>query len=141
MRRFSAAQVGPPTGQGPPPALHERHPLRRVRPFPLLSSFSSARTDPPPPSPLLLLLASPPSSTLARSRLHQIVTHNLLGPPPSSRRPHLAAPLRRPSPTRSAIPLFFYSAYLGGSLVYKYGMGVQRQGESAEVKDRQEKEE
>lgn len=26
------------------------------------------------------------------------------------------------------------SAYLGGSLVYKYGVGVQRQGDGAEIK-------
>lgn len=45
-----------------------------------------------------------------------------------------------PNPTRSAIPLFLYSAYLGGSLVYEYGVGVQRQGEAAEIKDKQEKE-
>ncbi|GAA5893269.1 hypothetical protein JCM8208_004393 [Rhodotorula glutinis] len=40
----------------------------------------------------------------------------------------------------AAIPVFIYSAYLGGSLVYQYGVGVQRQGEAAEVKERQEKE-
>ncbi|GAA5986860.1 hypothetical protein JCM10908_000926 [Rhodotorula pacifica] len=39
-----------------------------------------------------------------------------------------------------AIPIFLYSAYLGGSLVYKYGVGVMRQGEAAEIKKRQEKE-
>ncbi|GAA5909041.1 hypothetical protein JCM6882_004976, partial [Rhodosporidiobolus microsporus] len=39
-----------------------------------------------------------------------------------------------------ALPLFFYSAYLGGSLVYEYGVGVQRQGEGKEVKEREEKE-
>jgi hypothetical protein len=39
-----------------------------------------------------------------------------------------------------AIPLFLYSAYLGGSLVYEYGVGVMRQGEAAEIKKRQEKE-
>lgn len=42
--------------------------------------------------------------------------------------------------TYSAIPLFLYSAYLGGSLVYEYGVGVMRQGEAAEIKKRQEKE-
>ncbi|TNY18831.1 hypothetical protein DMC30DRAFT_418489 [Rhodotorula diobovata] len=40
----------------------------------------------------------------------------------------------------AAIPLFLYSAYLGGSLVYEYGVGVQRQGEAAEIKETQEKE-
>ncbi|GAA5933673.1 hypothetical protein JCM3775_003768 [Rhodotorula graminis] len=40
----------------------------------------------------------------------------------------------------AALPLFLYSAYLGGSLVYKYGVGVQRQGAAADVKERQEKE-
>ncbi|BGP15408.1 hypothetical protein JCM10213_005092 [Rhodosporidiobolus nylandii] len=39
-----------------------------------------------------------------------------------------------------ALPVFFYSAYLGASLVYEYGVGVQRQGEAAEVKGREEKE-
>ncbi|GAA5859711.1 hypothetical protein JCM8547_006994 [Rhodosporidiobolus lusitaniae] len=39
-----------------------------------------------------------------------------------------------------ALPLFFYSAYLGGSLVYEYGVGVQRQGEAAEIKERAQKE-
>ncbi|GAA5986052.1 hypothetical protein JCM11641_005539 [Rhodosporidiobolus odoratus] len=39
-----------------------------------------------------------------------------------------------------AVPLFFYSAYLGASLVYEYGVGVQRQGEAAEIKEKQEKE-
>ncbi|GAA6055919.1 hypothetical protein JCM3770_002360 [Rhodotorula araucariae] len=40
----------------------------------------------------------------------------------------------------AAIPLFLYSAYLGGSLVYEYGVGVQRQGEAAEIKAKAEKE-
>ncbi|GAA5861144.1 hypothetical protein JCM3774_002204 [Rhodotorula dairenensis] len=40
----------------------------------------------------------------------------------------------------AAIPIFLYSAYLGGSLVYEYGVGVMRQGEAAEIKKRQEKE-
>ncbi|BGP54883.1 hypothetical protein JCM8202_003392 [Rhodotorula sphaerocarpa] len=39
-----------------------------------------------------------------------------------------------------ALPLFVYSAYLGGSLVYEYGVGIMRQGEGAEIKDRQQKE-
>ncbi|GAA6058870.1 hypothetical protein JCM10212_002814 [Sporobolomyces blumeae] len=38
-----------------------------------------------------------------------------------------------------ALPLSFYSAYLGGELVYEYGMGVQRQGASPEVKDKMQK--
>lgn len=32
------------------------------------------------------------------------------------------------------LPLMMFSAYLGGSLVYKYGVGVQRQGEAAQIK-------
>ncbi|POY73740.1 hypothetical protein BMF94_3278 [Rhodotorula taiwanensis] len=39
-----------------------------------------------------------------------------------------------------AIPIFIYSAYLGGSLVYEYGVGVMRQGEGADIKRRQDKE-
>ncbi|GAA5829823.1 hypothetical protein JCM11251_007896 [Rhodosporidiobolus azoricus] len=39
-----------------------------------------------------------------------------------------------------ALPVFFYSAYLGGSLVYEYAVGVQRQGEAKEIKEREEKE-
>ncbi|GAA6007408.1 hypothetical protein JCM10207_006331 [Rhodosporidiobolus poonsookiae] len=40
----------------------------------------------------------------------------------------------------AALPLFFYSAYLGASLVYEYGVGTKRQGEAHEVKEREEKE-
>lgn len=32
------------------------------------------------------------------------------------------------------LPLMMFSAYLGGSLVYKYGVAVQRQGEAAQIK-------
>ncbi|GAA6035731.1 hypothetical protein JCM8097_005673 [Rhodosporidiobolus ruineniae] len=39
-----------------------------------------------------------------------------------------------------ALPVFFYSAYLGGSLVYEYSVGVQRQGEAAEIAEKQSKE-
>jgi uncharacterized membrane protein len=35
-----------------------------------------------------------------------------------------------------AIPIFLYSAYLGGSLVYEYGVGVQRQGHAKEIKEK-----
>ncbi|GJN89537.1 hypothetical protein Rhopal_002524-T1 [Rhodotorula paludigena] len=38
-----------------------------------------------------------------------------------------------------AIPLFLYSAYLGGSLVYKYGVGVQRQGVAREIGEKEQK--
>lgn len=36
-----------------------------------------------------------------------------------------------------ALGLAFYAAYLGGDLVYKQGVGVQRQGEGAEIKKSQ----
>jgi uncharacterized membrane protein len=32
------------------------------------------------------------------------------------------------------LPSLFFSAYLGGTLVYKYGTGVQRMGKAAEIK-------
>lgn len=32
------------------------------------------------------------------------------------------------------LPTMMFSAYLGGSLVYKYGVGVQRQGQAAQIK-------
>ncbi|GAA6064576.1 hypothetical protein JCM10212_006201 [Sporobolomyces blumeae] len=38
-----------------------------------------------------------------------------------------------------AIPLFYYSASLGGELVYKYGMGVKRQGSAKDIKAREDK--
>lgn len=37
----------------------------------------------------------------------------------------------------AVLPLFFYSAYLGGKLVYEFGVGVQRQGEAAEIPKKQ----
>ena len=39
------------------------------------------------------------------------------------------------------LPLMMYSAYLGGSLVYKYGVAVQRQGEAAQIKEDMKKDE
>lgn len=36
-----------------------------------------------------------------------------------------------------ALGLAFYAAYLGGDMVYKHGVGVQRQGEGAENKKSQ----
>ncbi|KAG0645256.1 hypothetical protein D0Z07_8820 [Hyphodiscus hymeniophilus] len=36
-----------------------------------------------------------------------------------------------------ALALAFYAAYMGGELVYKHGVGVQRQGEGAEIKKSQ----
>jgi hypothetical protein len=33
---------------------------------------------------------------------------------------------------------FPYSAYLGGSLVYEYAVGVQRQGEGPEIAKKQQ---
>lgn len=60
---------------------------------------------------------------------------------PYSHVPFTSAPrLLTPESSRSALPLFVYSAYLGGSLVYEYGVGIMRQGEGAEIKEKQEKE-
>lgn len=39
------------------------------------------------------------------------------------------------------LPGLFYSAYLGGSLVYEHGVGVMRQGSGKQIKQRGEKEE
>lgn len=39
------------------------------------------------------------------------------------------------------LPMMMFSAYLGGSLVYEYGVGVQRQGEAAQIKEDMEKDE
>ncbi|GAA5864465.1 hypothetical protein JCM1840_000509 [Sporobolomyces johnsonii] len=52
----------------------------------------------------------------------------------------LALPLFNATLSTLALPLFFYSAHLGGSLVYKYGMGVQKDGEGREIKKKENKE-
>ncbi|GAA5904665.1 DUF2231 domain-containing protein [Sporobolomyces salmoneus] len=38
-----------------------------------------------------------------------------------------------------ALPAIFYSASLGGELVYKYGMGVKRQGSAKQIESRERK--
>lgn len=38
-----------------------------------------------------------------------------------------------------ALPALFFSASLGGELVYKYGMGVKRQGSAKDIKAREKK--
>ncbi|EON67570.1 hypothetical protein W97_06938 [Coniosporium apollinis CBS 100218] len=35
----------------------------------------------------------------------------------------------------AALPMLFFSAYLGGAMVYKYGVGVQRMGEAKRIKE------
>lgn len=54
--------------------------------------------------------------------------------------PNLGLPRFNAYLSAAAIPIFLYSAYLGGSLVYEYGVGVQRQGKAVEIKERQKKE-
>jgi len=39
------------------------------------------------------------------------------------------------------LPTVMFSAYLGGSLVYEYGVGVQRQGVATKIKEKQGKDE
>ena len=39
------------------------------------------------------------------------------------------------------LPALMFSAYLGGSMVYKYGVGVQRMGEGAKVKEDMQRDE
>ena len=37
-----------------------------------------------------------------------------------------------------ALTTQFYAAYLGGDLIYTHGVGVQRQGEGAELKQKKQ---
>ena len=53
--------------------------------------------------------------------------------------PDLALPKLNAYASAAVLPLFLYSAYLGGSLVYEYAVGVMRQGESVKIKQMQEK--
>ncbi|KAF2092146.1 hypothetical protein K490DRAFT_31612, partial [Saccharata proteae CBS 121410] len=39
------------------------------------------------------------------------------------------------------LPSLFFSAYLGGKLVYEYGVGVMRQGEATKIKQNMQKDE
>ncbi|KAK9900223.1 hypothetical protein P389DRAFT_187284 [Cystobasidium minutum MCA 4210] len=47
--------------------------------------------------------------------------------------PNFALPAGAAWMSAAVMPLFFYSAYLGGKLVYEYGVGVQRQGQGPEI--------
>jgi hypothetical protein len=51
--------------------------------------------------------------------------------------PTFAIPSANAWVSAGMLPLFFYSAYLGGSLIYEYGVGVQRQGEGPEIAKKQ----
>ena len=53
--------------------------------------------------------------------------------------PTLALPKLNGYLALAVLPLFMYSAYLGGALVYEMGVGVFRQGKAVEYKQMQEK--
>lgn len=52
--------------------------------------------------------------------------------------PTLALPKTNAYLAAAILPLFAYSLYLGGALVYEMGVGVMRQGKGVEYKKMQE---